>query len=252
MDVSQYLSAQRTRDTHSRSVIDPAQIETPIVARDVRMRFQSGADPYWVLQGTDLTVHRGTFQFLIGPSGVGKTTLLSILAGILTPTAGEVLLLGQPITQLPKCDVAALRLAHVGFIFQDLNLLASLNVLENIELALHLKGIQGSDARRQARILLHQVNLEGKANQLPRSLSGGEKQRVAIARALAGYPAIIFADEPTSALDSGNGLAVVELLQSLTAQGDHTVLMATHDYRFTGFADRIWHLEDGLLREENS
>lgn len=219
-----------------------------IVARDVQMAFQTGGEAEWVLQGIDLDIAEGTLQFLMGPSGVGKTTLLSVLAGILTPTAGHVALLGRTITLLSKAEAAQFRLDQVGFIFQEFNLISALTVLENVELALNLKGIRGKVARRQARSLLEQVNLTNRAEQFPRSLSGGEKQRVAIARGLAGNPRIVFADEPTASLDSRNGQIAVNILRQLAHEQHCTVLMATHDHRFTGLADRIFYLEDGRLK----
>jgi len=230
-------------------VTDPCiTASAAIVARDVQMAFQTGEETYWVLRGIDLDIAEGTFQFLMGPSGVGKTTLLSILAGILTPTAGHVALLGRTITLLSKAEAAQFRLDQVGFIFQEFNLISALTVLENVELAFNLKGIRGKAARRQARSLLEQVNLTNRAQQFPRSLSGGEKQRVAIARGLAGNPRIVFADEPTASLDSRNGQIVVNLLRQLAHEQHCTVLMATHDHRFTGLADRIIYLEDGRLK----
>jgi putative ABC transport system ATP-binding protein len=227
---------------------ESALAANPIAARGITMVFRTGGELFRVLDDVDLEIAGGTVQFLMGPSGVGKTTLLFILAGILTPTAGQVFLMGQNITHCSKCDAAKLRLNQVGFIFQDLNLLAALTTLENIEMALEMKGISGVAARREARILLAKLGLADKADKLPRSLSGGEKQRVAIARGLAGQPQILFADEPTSALDSRNGRVVVELLRGLAHQHHSTVLMATHDHRFTKYADRVWHLEDGKLR----
>ncbi|WP_347272440.1 ABC transporter ATP-binding protein [Leptolyngbya sp. FACHB-36] len=219
------------------------------MARDVEMVYYSGAEPYPVLRGVDLDIQRGDIQLLMGPSGSGKTTLLSILAGILTPTAGSVRLLGQEITRMSRDQLAHFRLENIGFIFQGFNLFPALTAVENIELALKVKGMRSKTARkREARDLLEQVKLLDKADQLPRDLSGGQKQRVAIARSLAGDPPLIMADEPTASLDSHNGHAVIELLRQLAKEGDRTVLIVTHDTRLIDAADHVAYLEDGVLR----
>ncbi|WP_416674363.1 ABC transporter ATP-binding protein [Egbenema bharatensis] len=242
------VNPQSPIQSESSLVLNPSdRLRYPIVAQGIVMEFQTGGETFRVLNGVDLQLEQGTLQFLMGPSGVGKTTLLFILAGILTPTAGQVYLLGQDILHSAKGNTAKLRLQQVGFIFQDLNLLSALTTLENVELALRMKGFTRATARREARQLLDQVGLSSKAAKLPRSLSGGEKQRVAIARGLAGRPRILFADEPTSALDSRNGFTVVEHLKELAHQHQSTVLMATHDARFTQLADRVLHLEEGRL-----
>ncbi len=220
-----------------------------VCAKGVSMVYDSGAEPYPVLQNIDLDIQRGTIQLLMGPSGSGKTTLLSILAGILTPTAGSVFLLGQDITKMSRKQLAKFRLDHIGFIFQGFNLFPALTAAENIEIALKVKGVRGiAVRRRQARELLEQVGLGDRANHLPRDLSGGQKQRVAIARALAGNPELIMADEPTAALDSHSGHAVIDLLRQLAKESDRTVLIVTHDSRLIDVADRVAYLEDGVLR----
>jgi putative ABC transport system ATP-binding protein len=221
-----------------------------IAATGVEMLFQSGLERYPALKGVDLTVKTGDIQLLMGPSGSGKTTFLSILAGILTPTAGQVKLLGQDITQMSRSQLARFRLQNIGFIFQGFNLFPALTALENVEVAFHLKGIRGQSARAAALDLLEQVGLGPKAHQLPRDLSGGQKQRVAIARALAGNPALIMADEPTAALDSQTGQAVIELLRQLAKDGGRTVLLVTHDPRIMGVADHVAYLEDGLMQAQ--
>jgi putative ABC transport system ATP-binding protein len=212
------------------------------------MVYQSGKEKYQVLHRVDLTVKPGDIQLLMGPSGSGKTTFLSILAGILTPTAGSVRLLGQEITKLSQAKLAQFRLQNIGFIFQGFNLFPALSALENVEVALNLKGIRGTAARKQAVELLEQVGLLDRASQLPQDLSGGQKQRVAIARALAGNPKLIMADEPTAALDSYNGHAVIELLRQLAKEKDRTVLIVTHDPRIIDVADHVAYLEDGVLK----
>lgn len=219
-----------------------------IAACGVEMVYQTGGDRYQALRQIDLTVRYGDIQLLMGPSGSGKTTLLSILAGILTPTSGTVRLMGQDITKLSSAKLAQFRLEHIGFIFQGFNLFPALSAIENIEVALNLKGIRGSAARKQAMDLLDQVGLGDRARQLPRDLSGGQKQRVAIARALAGNPSLIMADEPTAALDSQNGHAVIELLRALAKEKGRTVLIVTHDPRIADVADHIAYLEDGVLQ----
>lgn len=237
------------RKTASTSAFLSKADDHAVVARGVEMVYNSGAEPYHVLKGIDLDINRGDVQLLMGPSGSGKTTLLSILAGILTPTAGSVRLLGQEITRMSRSQLSQFRLDNIGFIFQGFNLFPALTAAENVEVALKVKGVRGpSVRRRQARELLEQVKLIDRANHLPRDLSGGQKQRVAIARALAGSPQLIMADEPTAALDSQSGHAVVELMRQLAKEGNHTVLIVTHDPRLVDVADRVTYLEDGMLR----
>lgn len=238
------------------TAVSPLRLTTPILtkavpaiaAKGVSMSFQSGTDSYHALKKVDLELQSGEIQLLMGPSGSGKTTFLSILAGILTPTEGSVYLLGQEITGMSRSQLARFRLAHIGFIFQGFNLFPALTALENVQVALTVKGIRKQAAAKEARLLLEQVGLAAKANQLPRDLSGGQKQRVAIARALGGDPKLIMADEPTAALDSQNGYAVIELLHRLAKEHHRTVLMVTHDSRIIDFADKIVNLEDGMLK----
>jgi putative ABC transport system ATP-binding protein len=222
--------------------------QSAIAAVGVRMSYQSGSEVFHALKGVDLQVPTGDMQLLMGPSGSGKTTLLSILAGILTPTSGSVKLLGQDITKMSPKALARFRLENIGFIFQGFNLFPALSAVENVEVALKLKGYRGAAARKEALALLAQVGLADKAKNLPRDLSGGQKQRVAIARALAGNPSLIMADEPTAALDSQNGHAVIELLRQLAKESGRTVLLVTHDPRIMDAADRITYLEDGLIQ----
>nr|WP_242059992.1 ABC transporter ATP-binding protein [Oscillatoria sp. FACHB-1407] len=212
------------------------------------MVFQSGNQKFQALSDINLEVNSGDIQLLMGPSGSGKTTLLSILGGILTPTAGSVRLLGQEITHMSRAQLAKFRLQNIGFIFQGFNLFPALTAIENVEVALTMKGMRDRVAHLEAANLLEQVGLADKAKNLPSELSGGQKQRVAIARALAGSPSLIMADEPTAALDSQSGHAVIDLLRRLAKEGGHTVLMVTHDPRIIDVADRVTHLEDGQLQ----
>ena len=219
-----------------------------IAAQHIEMVFAQGAERFHALRDINLTIPTGNIQLLMGPSGSGKTTLLSILAGILTPTSGRVWLLGKEVTGMSRSQLSNFRLKNLGFIFQGFNLFPALTAIENVQLALTMKGMKPREARAEAMALLEQVGLADKAKNLPRNLSGGQKQRVAIARALAANPPIIMADEPTAALDSHSGHAVIELLVKLAKEGGRTVLIVTHDPRIVDIADRVLYLEDGMLK----
>jgi len=184
---------------------------------------------------------------LMGPSGSGKTTLLSIMGCILTASSGSVRVAGKEITRLTEKQLPAIRLAHIGFIFQGFNLFPTLTASENVELMLDLKGMAARSAKKRAAELLDQVGLGDKRDSFPSDLSGGQKQRVAIARALAGDPEIILADEPTAALDSHTGKNVMEMMSELAHKRDRAVVIVTHDSRVLRFADRIVKIEDGAI-----
>jgi putative ABC transport system ATP-binding protein len=223
-----------------------------IDVRGVTKVYGAGATAYRALRGVDFAVRKGEFVMLSGPSGSGKTTLLSILGCVLTATSGRVAILGEDVTGATERDLPRLRLQYIGFVFQAHNLIASLSSLENIVMLLELRGLSRPEARVEAGRLLDEVGLGDKWHALPRDLSGGQRQRVAIARALAGSPPVILADEPTAALDAHNGLAVTETLRSLAKDHGHTVVVVTHDNRIFHLADRIVHIEDGLIKEHAS
>jgi putative ABC transport system ATP-binding protein len=209
--------------------------------------YGTGALAFQALKGIDLTVPRGEFMMLVGPSGSGKTTLLSILGCVLTPTAGEALLFGEALHGRRERELPDLRLSYIGFIFQGHNLLPALTVEDNVAFPLELRGYTRSEARKEARDVLAAVGLAEKAKRSPEDLSGGQRQRVAVARAVAGRPPLILADEPTSALDAETGQQVTDLLKKLSTERGHTVVVVTHDNRIFHYADRIVHIEDGLL-----
>ena len=197
----------------------------------------------------DLAVRRGELTMMMGPSGSGKTTLLSIMGCILRPTSGTVQVSGRDVTTLNERQMPAIRLRHMGFIFQGFNLFPTLTAGENVELSLQLKGTSGADGNKEARRLMELVGLGEKYDQYPRNLSGGQQQRVAVARAVAGSPEVILADEPTAALDSHSGRSVLELLQSLAHGQQRAVVVVTHDNRILDFADRMVRMEDGMITQ---
>lgn len=205
----------------------------------------------YALRGVDLDIDLGKVLLLMGPSGSGKTTLLSIMGCILSPTSGTVTIAGEVVSDLPSGRLASVRLRHLGFIFQEYNLFSTLTVLENVLVAMHLRGYDKAEARQGALKVLDDVGLSDKVESYPQLLSGGQKQRVAIARALAGEPKVILADEPTAALDSENGRKVMELMASLVKDGTRSLVIVTHDARTLEFADRVMNIEDGELHPEN-
>jgi len=213
----------------------------------VKKFFQEGARGVPVLHGIDLDVGAGEVVLIMGPSGSGKTTLLSIMGCILRATSGSVRIAGREVATLPEGELPAVRLQHIGFIFQGFNLFPTLTVGENVELSLDLKGVPTARAKEEARRLLEQVDLADKCDSFPADLSGGQKQRVAVARALAGSPSLILADEPTAALDSHSGRNVMRILQNLAHAQNKAVVVVTHDNRVLEFGDRIVRMEDGRI-----
>ena len=209
--------------------------------------FGSGAAAVRALTGVDLDVYRNEVLLLMGPSGSGKTTLLSIMGCILRPSAGRLRICGREIEKLTRKELAAIRLRHIGFVFQDFNLLPTLSAVENVEIPLRLGGAGAKEARGKALDLLESVGLSGRSRAFPADLSGGEKQRVAIARALITRPSLLLADEPTAALDSRNGRGILEMLRDSGRSRDCAVVIVSHDGRAREFADRIVYLEDGRV-----
>jgi putative ABC transport system ATP-binding protein len=222
---------------------------TPLIeVRQLTKTYAEGAAAARALDRVDLDVRPGEVTLLMGPSGSGKTTLISIMGCILRATSGSVKIAGREITRLKERELPAVRLNHIGFVFQGFNLFPTLSAVENVEVALDLKGIRGAAAHRRSRVLLNEIGLGDKYDAFPADLSGGQKQRVAIARALAGDPQIILADEPTAALDKVSGRTIMEKLCSLAAKG-RAVVIVTHDNRVLEYADRIVRIEDGRVRE---
>jgi len=227
-------------------------MQSAIAVRELTKTYAEGSAGTLALRGVDLDAHPGELLMLVGPSGSGKTTLLSIMGCILTATSGSVRIAGREVVGLGEKQLPALRLEHIGFVFQGFNLFPTLSAAENVELMLDLKGVSAAKAKKRAHELLDQVGLGGKFESFPADLSGGQKQRVAIARALAGDPGIILADEPTAALDSHTGRNVMQMMSDLAHQRGRAVVIVTHDSRVLSFADRIVKIEDGAIAAPDS
>jgi putative ABC transport system ATP-binding protein len=222
-------------------------MKAAIAVRELRKTYEGGATGTLALRGVDLDAHAGEVLMLMGPSGSGKTTLLSIMGCILTATSGSVRIVGREVVGLREKELPAIRLQHIGFVFQGFNLFPTLSAGENVELMLDLQRVSAAAAKKRAQELLDQVGLAEKYGSFPADLSGGQKQRIAIARALAGDPGIILADEPTAALDSHTGRNVMEMMSELAHKRGRAVVIVTHDSRVLSFADRIVKIEDGAV-----
>jgi len=206
-----------------------------------------GAGRVKALDGINLNLRRGELVLLMGPSGCGKTTLLSVLGCMLSPTRGMVRLLGHSISQLGPEQLARLRREHVGFVFQSYHLFSTLSALDNVRLALDVRGEDSKQATVKAMKALAIVHLPHKAALYPQELSTGEQQRVAIARAIVGGAQVLLADEPTAALDSTNGHSIMTVLSRMARDFSRGVLVVSHDPRILPFADRILRMEDGRI-----
>jgi putative ABC transport system ATP-binding protein len=196
------------------------------------------------LRGVDLEIREGEYVAIAGPSGGGKTTLLSVLGLLESPTAGEYFLAGESVTSLSAEDRAEVRNRRIGFIFQAFNLIGDLTVYENVELPLSYRGMSAAARRERVMTSLERVEMLSRKDHYPAQLSGGQQQRAAVARAVAGQPRILLADEPTGNLDTRNGEAVMRLLRELNEEGA-TICMVTHDARYEVEAQRVVHLVDG-------
>lgn len=200
-----------------------------------------------VLKGIDVELLPGELTLLMGPSGSGKTTLLSIMGCLMTPTEGALEVAGEEAVGLSPEALADIRRRHIGFVFQSYNLFPTMNVLDNVLLAMDVRRAAVASPVDVAAEALAQVGLTHRISAHPSKLSGGEKQRVAIARALAGTPSVILADEPTAALDTENGKAVMALLAAVAQDPTRAVMAVTHDHRMLPYADRIIAIEDGRI-----
>nr|WP_320132502.1 ABC transporter ATP-binding protein [uncultured Holophaga sp.] len=218
-----------------------------ISCRSVSKSYFRGSLEIPVLQGLELDIPEGGYYALMGPSGSGKTTLLNLIAGIDRPTGGSLEVCGQALNDLDDDDLAAWRASHVGFIFQNYNLVPVLNAYENVELPLLLTDLPRRVRRERVMEALELVGLLDRLQNFPRQLSGGQEQRVAIARAIVGDPDLLVADEPTGALDARNAEEVLALMERLNRERGKTILVVTHDPKAAQHARTQVHLEKGVL-----
>jgi len=219
-----------------------------LIARGLGRTYQMDRRPLEVLRGVDLDVARGEFLALRGASGAGKSTLLHLLGGLDVPDAGEIRFDGKNLAALSGGELARFRNGKVGFVFQAYHLLPELSALENVCLPARLARVNAADAEKRARELLERAGLGGRVEHRPGELSGGEQQRVAIARAMINSPELILADEPTGNLDSHTGDGIIELLCSLRAEKQTTLIIATHDARVAARAPKTVELADGKVQ----
>jgi len=218
-----------------------------ISVRDVSRSFHTGGQEVLAVDRVSLEARRGEFLALVGRSGSGKTTLLNLMAGLDQPTGGAVYFEERDLAQFSEREMVELRRRKIGFVFQSFGLLPLLSAYENVELPLRILGVGAKDRRERVDEVLHQVGLGKRVQHRPYELSGGEQQRVAVARALVTRPLVVFADEPTGELDSITGHAIAELLKAVVAKHNITLVVATHDLRLAGLAQRVLEMEDGRL-----
>jgi putative ABC transport system ATP-binding protein len=215
--------------------------------RNVSKVYVRGVQKVEVLHHINLDIAEGDFVALMGPSGSGKSTLLNLIAGIDTPTEGDISVNGERIDQLSAGQLARWRAANIGFIFQFYNLLPMLSALRNVELPLLLTGLDAAERRRYAAIALKLVGLEDRVEHKPNELSGGQQQRVAIARAIVSDPRLMVCDEPTGDLDRQSAEEVLALLERLNREFGKTIIMVTHDPKAADHARHILQLDKGTL-----
>jgi putative ABC transport system ATP-binding protein len=232
---------------------NPSTSNDPVLQLEgIEHQYGTGDAVVHALRGLELTVRPGEVVLVVGPSGGGKTTALLVMGLLLTPRLGTVRIGGQDVGELGERERARLRLRYLGFLFQEYNLLNALTSAENVALPLRYAGVGKDAAMSRARELLSELGLAHRTNHRPSALSGGEKQRVAAARALVARPGLVLADEPTANLDSATGKKVAEQLADAARTQGAAVVIVTHDLRLTDIADRVLHLEDGVLLEKEN
>src|ERR1700722_19472251 len=220
-------------------------------ARGVRKTYEADGAPVRALRGIDVTMDDTEFVAVMGPSGCGKSTLLNLVAGLDTPTEGEIIVAGESLADKDENALARMRRAHIGIVFQFFNLLEGMSVLENVTLPAVIAGARRRQAESRARDLLDMLGLSDKQGAAPGVLSGCQRQRLGTARARANEPTLLLADEPTGALDSGGGQEAIEFLSRLH-RGGKKIVLVTHDSGVAAAADRVVRMRDGRIVEENA
>ena len=218
-----------------------------IKLKNVWKIYEMGAVKVYALRGVNLEVEKGQFIAVQGPSGSGKSTAMNMIGCLDVPTKGSIFLDGKNIAHLSESKLAQLRGRKIGFVFQQFNLINTLTALENVMLPMTFQGVELDERKKTAKKLLEFLELGDRINHKPNELSGGEQQRVAIARALANDPEIILADEPTGNLDSKTGKYIMDLLGKLNREKKKTIVMVTHDIELVDYADKAFHLKDGMV-----
>ena len=220
--------------------------------RDVHKVFQRDSERIEIFTGLSLDIAEGSFTALMGPSGSGKSTLLNLLAGLDQPTSGTITVAGSEVSAMTPSQLAAWRAQHIGFVFQNLNLLPVLTAYQNVELPLLLTTLSKKDRDERVRIALGVVGLSDRLKHYPRQLSGGQEQRVAVARAIVADPTLVLLDEPTGQLDAKSSQEVLGLLQRLNEEFKKTIIIVTHDAHAAERAKTVLHLEKGFLVERQA
>ncbi len=216
---------------------------------NLQKHYQIGDNSVLAVDGIDLNVKEGEFVCISGRSGSGKSTLLSLLAGLESPTGGEVQLLGQHLEEMNEQERGRFRRAHIGFIFQAYNLLPQFNAWENVAVPLEIRGIPLQERKEKAMEALEMVGLTDHAEHRPTEMSGGQQQRISIARAIITRPDIVFADEPTGNLDTRTGTEIMSLLTDLFRRWGTTFLVVSHDEDMHRYTDREIRLKDGKIEK---
>ena len=217
--------------------------------RDIKKIYKMGGQELAALNGINLDIKRGEFAALMGPSGSGKSTLMNILGCLDRPTVGSYELEGKEVAHLSDDELAVMRNKHIGFVFQNFNLLSRISYLENVALPLVYAGVGASERRKRAQEVLEAVGLGDRAGHLPNELSGGQRQRVAIARALVNNPEIIMADEPTGNLDTKSTKEIMEIFQEMHGRGK-TIILVTHEPEIAVCANRQLLVRDGVITRD--